>query len=140
MWKSLCSLFKKDCRMMMSGKFFLVALGSLVLYTLFINFGYVKFMDAQLYNVYLYDPAGMQTEVSSLVRPVSSLEELNIDKKDFVGKIQTVSGLTPAERHPMFCSMRPPKKQTDTEQTMRCPCFPQMGMIQQKPSAATALK
>ena len=43
----------------MSGKFFLVALGSLVLYTLFINFGYVKFMDAQLYNVYLYDPAGM---------------------------------------------------------------------------------
>lgn len=69
MWKSLCSLFKKDCRMMMSGKFFLVALGSLVLYTLFINFGYVKFMDAQLYNVYLYDPAGMQTEVSSLVRP-----------------------------------------------------------------------
>ena len=77
MWKSLCSLFKKDCRMMMSGKFFLVALGSLVLYTLFINFGYVKFMDAQLYNVYLYDPAGMQTEVSSLVRPVSSLEELN---------------------------------------------------------------
>ena len=77
MWKSLCSLFKKDCRMMMSGKFFLVALGSLVLYTLFINFGYVKFMDAQLYNVYLYDPAGTQTEVSSLVRPVSSLEELD---------------------------------------------------------------
>ena len=78
MWKSLCSLFKKDCRMMMSGKFFLVALGSLVLYTLFINFGYVKFMDAQLYNVYLYDPAGTQTEVSSLVRPVSSLEELDV--------------------------------------------------------------
>ena len=51
MWKSLCSLFKKDCRMMMSGKFFLVALGSIVLNTLFINFGYVKFMDAQLYHV-----------------------------------------------------------------------------------------
>ena len=85
MWKSLCSLFKKDCRMMMSGKFFLVALGSLVLYTLFINFGYVKIMDAQLYNVYLYDPAGTQTEVSSLVRPVSSLEELEF-KKDFLNK------------------------------------------------------
>ena len=77
MWKSLCSLFKKDCRMMMSGKFFLVALGSIVLYTLFINFGYVKFMDAQLYNVYLYDPAGTQTTVSSVVKPVSSLEELD---------------------------------------------------------------
>lgn len=33
-------------------------------------------MDAQLYNVYLYDPAGTQTEVSSLIRSVSSLEEL----------------------------------------------------------------
>lgn len=76
MWKSLCSLFKKDCRMMASGKFFFVALGSLILYTLFINLGYVNFMDAQLYNVYLYDPAGTQTEVSSLIRSVSSLEEL----------------------------------------------------------------
>ncbi|MFR9216031.1 MAG: ABC transporter permease [Ruthenibacterium sp.] len=77
MWKSFCSLFKKDCRMMVSGKFFLVALGSFVLYTLFINFGYIKFMDAQPYNVYLYDPAGTQPEVSTLVLPVSSLEELD---------------------------------------------------------------
>ena len=53
---------------MASGKFFFVALGSLILYTLFINLGYVNFMDAQLYNVYLYDPAGTQTEVSSLIR------------------------------------------------------------------------
>ena len=136
MWKRLCSLFKKDCRMMMSGKFFLVALGSLVLYTLFINFGYVKFMDAQLYNVYLYDPAGMQTEVSSLVRPVSSLEELN----NALASDTNGVGIDASGKTPMFCSMRPPKKQTDTEQTMRCPCFPQMGMIQQKPSAATALK
>lgn len=77
MWKSLCFLFKKDCRMMVSGKFFLVAFASFLLYTLFINFGYLNFMDAQLYNVYLYDPAGTQTEVSILVRPVASLEELN---------------------------------------------------------------
>ena len=46
MGKSLSALFKKDCRMMAAGKFFVVALGSLLLYTLFINFGYVKFMDA----------------------------------------------------------------------------------------------
>ena len=45
MWKSLYSLFKKDCRMMVSGKFFFLALGSLLLYTLFIHFGYLKFMD-----------------------------------------------------------------------------------------------
>lgn len=77
MWKSLCSLFKKDCRMMVSGKFFLMSLGFLVLYTLYVNFGYVKFMDAQLYNVYLYDPAGTQTTVSSLVQRVSSKEALD---------------------------------------------------------------
>lgn len=77
MWKCFLSLFKKDCRMMISGKFFLVAFCSLILYTLFINFGYVNFMDAKLYNVYLYDPEGTQREVSSLVHPVSSLEELD---------------------------------------------------------------
>ncbi len=44
---------------------------------LFINFGYLNSMDAQIYNVYLYDPSGTQTEFSSLVRPVSSLEELD---------------------------------------------------------------
>lgn len=76
MWKSLYSLLKKDCRMMVSGKFFLIALGSFLLYTLFINFGYLNFMKANLYNVYLYDPTGTQTEVSSLVHPVSSMDEL----------------------------------------------------------------
>lgn len=77
MWKSLYSLFKKDCRMMVSGRFFLVVLGSLILYTLFIHFGYLNFMQAGIYNVYLYDPAGTQTEASSLVYPVTSLEELD---------------------------------------------------------------
>ena len=61
----------------MSGKFFLVAFCSLILYTLFINLGYVNFMDAKLYNVYLYDPEGTQTEVSTQIHPVSSLEELD---------------------------------------------------------------
>ncbi len=77
MWKSLYSLFKKDQRIMASGKFFFVALGSLLLYTLFINFGYLNFMHAEIYNVYLYDPAGTQTEASPLIHPVSSLEELD---------------------------------------------------------------
>ena len=78
MWKSLYFLFKKDCRMMASGKFFFVALSSLLLYTLFINFGYVKFMDANanIYNVYLYDPAETLGEVSPLVHQVESPEEL----------------------------------------------------------------
>jgi len=77
MWKSLCPLLKKDWRMMASGKFFFVALGSLLLYTLFINFGYLNFMRAEIYNVYLYDPTGTQAEASPLVHSVSSLEELD---------------------------------------------------------------
>lgn len=78
MWGNFCSLFKKDCQMMIAGKFFLVALGSLIIYTLFINFGYVNFMNAKLYNVYLYDPQGTQQEVSERIYPVASLEELNM--------------------------------------------------------------
>lgn len=77
MWKNFCSLFKKDCKMMISGKFFAVAFSSLILYTLFIHFGYIKFMNAEIYNVYLYDPQGTQREVSELIHPVASLEELD---------------------------------------------------------------
>ena len=76
MWKDFFSLFKKDCQMMISGKFFLLAVGSLLLYTLFINFGYIKFMKAELYHVYLYDPQGTQQQASNLIYPVISLEEL----------------------------------------------------------------
>ncbi len=75
--ENFCSLFKKDCQMMSAGKFFLVALGSLIIYTLFINLGYVHYMNAEPYNVYLYDPQGTQREVSELIDPVASLEELN---------------------------------------------------------------
>lgn len=77
MWGNFCFLFKKDCQIMIAGKFFLVAFGSLIIYTLFINYGYVHYMNAELYNVYLYDPQGTQQEVSELVYSVASLEELN---------------------------------------------------------------
>ena len=77
MWKDFFSLFKKDCQMMIAGKFFLLAAGSLFLYTLFIHFGYIKFMKAELYHVYLYDPQGTQPQASDLVYPVTSLEELD---------------------------------------------------------------
>lgn len=77
MFEKFCSLFKKDCRMMSAGKFFIVALGSLILYTLFIRFGYVRYMNAELYNVYLYDPQGTWRDVSERICPVASLEELN---------------------------------------------------------------
>ena len=77
MWGNFCSLFKKDCQMMSDGKFFLVAFGSLITYTLFINFGYINFMKAEIYNVYLFDPHGTQQGISERIYPVTSLEELN---------------------------------------------------------------
>lgn len=77
--RSLSSLFQKDCRMMASGKFFLLAFASLVLYTLFIHFGYLNFMEehSDVYNVYLYDPAGTYPEASPLIHSAASSEELD---------------------------------------------------------------
>ena len=77
MGKGFCALFKKDCRMLASGKFFLMALGFLALYTAYVNLGYIRFMQMPPYNVYLYDPAGTQTEKSPLVQIVSSMEAMD---------------------------------------------------------------
>ncbi len=82
----LFALLKKDFQMMTAGKFFLIAIGSLLLYTLFIHFGYLNFMKMEIYQVYLYDPQGTQTQASSLIYPVESLEELDaMLKKDANG-------------------------------------------------------
>ena len=70
-------LFKKDCRMLASGKFFLMAIGFLALYTAYVNLGYIRFMQMEPYNVYLYDPIGTQTEKSPLVQTVSSMEDMD---------------------------------------------------------------
>ena len=77
MGKGFCALFKKDCRMLVSGKFFLMAIGFLALYTAYVNLGYIRFMQMPPYNVYLYDPAGTQTEKSSLVQAVPSMEAMD---------------------------------------------------------------
>ncbi len=77
MGKGFCALFKKDCRMLVSGKFFLMAIGFLVLYTAYVNLGYIRFMQMPPYNVYLYDPTGTQTKKSPLVQIVYSMEEMD---------------------------------------------------------------
>lgn len=113
MWKSLFSLFKKDCRMMLSGKFFFVVLVSLILYTLFIHFGYLNFMEdnANIYNVYLYDPAEMYTQISPRIHSVTSLNELEkalakntgngvgIYVKDGVPTVELYAGTEKVDRH-----------------------------------------
>ncbi len=77
MGKGFCALFKKDCRMLVSGKFFLMAVAFLALYTAYVNLGYIRFMQMPPYNVYLYDPAGTQTEKSPLVQTVFSMEDMD---------------------------------------------------------------
>ena len=77
MGKGFCALFKKDCRMLVSGKFFLMAIGFLALYTAYVNLGYICFMQMPPYNVYLYDPTGTQAEKSPLMQTVSSMEDMD---------------------------------------------------------------
>ena len=77
MGKGFCALFKKDCRMLASGKFFLMAIGFLALYTAYVNLGYIRFMQMEPYNVYLYDPAETQVFKSSLVQTVLSMEAMD---------------------------------------------------------------
>jgi hypothetical protein len=77
MGKCFCALFKKDCRMLASGKFFLMAVAFLALYTAYVNLGYIRFMQMPPYNVYLYDPDGTQTGKSPLVQTVSSMEDMD---------------------------------------------------------------
>ncbi len=77
MGKGFCALFKKDCRMLASGKFFLMAIGFLALYTAYVNLGYIRFMQMAPYNVYLYDPAETQASKSALVQAVPSIEAMD---------------------------------------------------------------
>lgn len=77
MGKGFCALFRKDYQMLASGKFFLMAIGFLALYTAYVNLGYIRFMQMEPYNVYLYDPAETQASKSSLVQAVPSMEAMD---------------------------------------------------------------
>lgn len=59
MKSSFFALMKKDFRLMVSAKFFLLAAGSLILYSCYIHFVYVN-LDDELFPVYCYNPEHMQ--------------------------------------------------------------------------------
>lgn len=75
MWNEFFGLLKKDFRLMLSSKFFLLALGSLVLYSCYINFVYVK-LDQGIYPVYFYDPQDTKFVTSEYIARVESREAL----------------------------------------------------------------
>lgn len=78
---SFFALLKKDFRLMASSKFFLLALGSLILYSCYTNFVYVK-IDQEIFPVYQYGrDAGEEPEKAyedgySVVLDFSSKESL----------------------------------------------------------------
>ena len=71
----LLHLLKKDLRLMVSGRFFLLALGSLVLYSCYIGFFYAD-VDQGMYPVYLYDPRGSIAFDQEHMTQVESIEAL----------------------------------------------------------------
>ncbi len=75
MWKGFSHLLKKDVKMMLSGKFFLLALLSLILYSCYINFIYVN-VDQENCRVYLYDPNNLCSAQSKYINRAHSRQEL----------------------------------------------------------------
>lgn len=75
MWRGFFHLLKKDFKLMVSSKFFLLALISLILYSCYINFVYVN-LDQEMYHVYLYDPQSKVSVDSEYLTRVDSRESL----------------------------------------------------------------
>lgn len=75
MWRGFSQLLKKDFKLMLSSKFFLLALISLILYSCYINFVYVN-IDQEMYSVYLYDPQDKLSVSSEYITKVDSRDVL----------------------------------------------------------------
>lgn len=75
MWKGFSHLLKKDVRMMLSGRFFLLAAISLVLYSCYINFMYLN-TEQEDYPIYLYDPHKLYSAESEYITHVNDRQEL----------------------------------------------------------------
>nr|UWI49723.1 ABC transporter permease [Clostridioides difficile] len=78
MYSKFFTLMKKDLCMIIYGKFFILAFSSLILYSCYINFGYIKFMDEDSYHnsVYMYKPENISMYQSPSIHTVSSIDEL----------------------------------------------------------------
>ena len=74
MWRGFSHLLKKDFELMLSSRFFILALASLVLYSCYINFVYIN-LDQEIYPVYLYDPQGKQTVILDYMIKVDTRED-----------------------------------------------------------------
>ncbi|MEY8282704.1 ABC transporter permease [Lachnospiraceae bacterium 50-23] len=103
MWIGFSYLLKKDFRLMVSGKFFLLALFSLFLYSCYINFVYVD-LDQEIYPVYLYDPQDKLPVSSEYVVKLDSREALEAACADQYSVGIDVSHVVP-EVYMLSCGM-----------------------------------
>lgn len=94
--RGIC-LIKKDFRLMLSARFFLLALGSLMLYSCYINFFYAN-LDDEMYPVYCYDPAGRMESTLLPVVNTGTPEELTAACKDGFSTGIDLSGEIPRIR------------------------------------------
>lgn len=111
MKNSFFTLVKKDFRLILAARFFLLAAGSLVLYSCYINFVYVN-LDEEIFPVYCYDPAGKgssapDADVCTAMLPdstlppvlyVNTIEELTAACSDGFSTGIDLSGKTPRIR------------------------------------------
>ncbi len=77
MWRGFFHLLKKDLKLMLSSKFFILTFASLILYSCYINFIYVN-LDQKIYPVYLYDPQEKQVTISDYIIKVEKREDFEI--------------------------------------------------------------
>jgi hypothetical protein len=61
MGRGFGALLRKDFKLMLSGKFFLLAAGSLLVYSFYINMVYVR-LNQEIYPVIVYDPLELQNK------------------------------------------------------------------------------
>lgn len=94
MYSAFLSLLKKDLKQMLSGRFPLLAIGSLILYSCYINFVYVD-LDQDIFPVYLYDPLYTQGRGSSEIIRVDDTFELQERSGDGYSVGIDASGGTP---------------------------------------------
>ena len=88
------TLLKKDFRLMLAARFFLLAAGSLALYSCYINFVYVK-LDDEMFPVCCFDPDGRLEGTADPVINVNTIEELTAACGDGLSVGIDLSGETP---------------------------------------------
>lgn len=115
MKSSFHALLKKDFRLMLAARFFLLAVGSLLLYSLYINLVYVK-LDDEIFPVYCYDPDAMQSSDSG------AAQERTLAQNSAAGSASAYDGSANSSTGQMPDSTLPPVINVSTKEDLSEAC------------------